>query len=288
VESVRFPAGYAKAADPPPLRAPEGADRVLFSTGDRIDGTLRSVDPERLRFRASDGGDRDLPLDGLLGFALAPLPRKPETGVTVQLALAEGSRLTGREVLSSGANWTLQGTLDGKDRTIRAAAVTGLSVRGGRGTPLSDLAPASVAVKPFWGDDPPVLPLRPAFDRAFTLERGTPPPLRIGGRAYLRGVSCFSGTTIAYDLGGLGAKALVGSVGVDDGGPKGAVVFEVLVDGKSAWKSGVVRAAPPGGDPVAMPRIPLAGAKSLSLVVHAGPDDDVQDYADWVGVVLVP
>jgi hypothetical protein len=288
VSATRFSAGYAKADDPPPLEATEKSDRVLFTTGDRLDGTLRSVAPGEIKVRPAGGADRTLRTEGLLGFALAPIPPKPEVGLRVQLALTDGTRLTGKELASSAAGWTVKGTLDGKDRTVPLSFLAGLSVRGGRGTPLSDLEPASVTVKPYWGDDPPVLPLRPRFDRAFTLDRGAPPPLRLGGRTYLRGVSAFSGTTIAYDLSGKGFKSFVASVGVDDAGPKGAVAYEVLVDGKTAWRSGVVRALPPGGEPTTMPRLDVTGAKSLSLVVHAGPDDDVQDFADWVKAALLP
>ncbi len=288
VAAVRFAAGYAKSDDPPPLDASEKADRVLFLTGDRLEGTLKSVAPGEVAVRTAGGSDRALKTEGLLGFALSPLPRKPETGLRIQLSLADGCRLTGREAVATADGWLLKGTLDGKDRVVPRAFLAGLSVRGGRGTPLSDLEPASVAVKPYWGDDPPVLPLRPRFDRAFTLDRGTPPPLRLGGRIFLRGVSAFSGTTISYDLAGKGFRSFIAAVGVDDAGPKGAVIFEVLLDGKSAWKSGVVRVLPPGSEPTAMPRLDVSGAKTLSLVVHAGPDDDVQDFADWVKAALLP
>jgi hypothetical protein len=283
VSSVRFLAGAARCEDPPPLEAGTKEDRVLFVTGDRIEGTLRSVAPAEIKVRASDGTDRALKVEDLLGFALAVLPRKPESGLRVQLALADGSRISGASVETTDAAWKVAGTLDGKERVVPSAFVAGLAVRGGRGVALSDLVPASVGIKPFWGDDPPVLPLKPRFDRAFNLDRGTPPPLRLGGRTYLRGVSCFSGTTITYDLPASAFRSFVAAVGVDDGGPKGAVEFEVLLDGKSAWKSGVVRNAP-----VAMPRLDLAGVKSLALVVHAGPDDDVQDFADWVKAALLP
>jgi len=283
VASVRFLAGAARAGDPPPLEAGAKEDRVLFVTGDRIEGTLRSVAPAEVKVRAADGSDRTLKVEGLLGFALAALPRKAETGLRVQIALTDGSRITATSVETTDTAWKVAGTLDGKERVVPSAFVAGLAVRGGRGVALSDIVPASVAIRPFWGEDPPVLPLKPRFDRAFNLDRGTPPPLRLGGRTFLRGVSCFSGTTITYDLSALSFKSFVATVGVDDGGPRGAVEFEVLLDGKSAWKSGVVRNVP-----VAMPRLDLTGVKSLALVVHAGPDDDVQDFADWVKAALLP
>jgi hypothetical protein len=206
----------------------------------------------------------------------------------VQVVLGEGTRVTVSEAVAAGTGWLLRGLVDGKDRTVARGGLAGLSVRGGRGTPLPDLAPAAVEVKPFWGDDPMVLPLRPRFDRAFTLDRGAPPPLRLGGRTFLRGVSMFSGTTATWSLEGKGFRTFAAAVGVDDAGPKGAVEFEVLVDGRSAWRSPAVRTIAPGTEPVPVPPVDVFGAKTLSLVVHAGADDDVQDYADWVKCVLLP
>jgi hypothetical protein len=282
VASLRFLAGAARAEDPPPLEASAKEDRVLFVTGDRLEGTLRSVAPGEVRVRAAGGADRTLKVEGLLGFAVAPVPRKKEAGLRVQVHLVDGSRISGPSLESTETGWKVGET------AIPAGALAGIAVRGGRGAALSDLEPASVTVRPFWGEDPAVLPLRPRFDRAFTLEPGTAPPLRVGGRTFLRGVSCFSGTTITYDLPTPGYRALVAAVAVDDAGPKGAVEFEVLLDGKSAWRSGVVRAVPRGGAPVPVPRLDLAGVKTLALVVHAGPDDDVQDFADWVEAALLP
>lgn len=288
VAAVRFPDALSRTEDPPPVLPGEKADRLVFASGDRIEGTLRSVGPSGVRVRTVAGEDRTVPLEGLLGFALLPLGEEPEPGLRVRLALEDGSLASGRSVTASGEGWLLQGMGDGLDRTVPAKAILGLSVRGGRGTPLPDLRPAEVTVKSYWGDGAPFLSLRPVADRAFTLERGPGPPLRLGGRTYLRGLSMFSGTTVAYDLEGKGFGSFVAAVGVDDGGPKGAVEFEVRVDGKSAWRSGVVRALPPGGAPLEVPPIPLAGARRLELVVHAGPGDDVQDYADWVRAVLLP
>jgi hypothetical protein len=292
VSAVRFRAAYAKADDPRAIVA-EKSDLFVSVTGDTIEGTLRSVTPQEIRVRAAGGQERILRCDTLLGFALVPLlppgeKRKAEEGLRVQLALVDGSRISGSGVETGEKGWTLLGTADGKDRLVPTSGIEGLAVRGGRGRALPDLEPAAVEVKPYWGDDPPVLKLEPRVDRAFTLDRGTPPPLRLGGRPYWRGLSAFSGTTVRYDLEGKGFRSFVASVGVDDAGPKGAVEFEVLLDGKRAWKSGVVRPLAPGAEPLAMPPLDVSKAKSLTLVVHAGPGDDVQDFADFVKAALLP
>ncbi len=290
VATLRVLASWEAADDPPPLAPGPGGDRLLFPNGDRLDGTLRSVDAREVRVRTSGGADRAIPLASLLGFALAPAGAPAEGGLRVQALLRDGSRVSGSGIQGSlETGFTLRGALGSKeDRALRPADLAGLAVRGGRSTALSDLVPASVEVKPYWGDDPPVADLRPRMDRAFTLDPGPAPPLRLGGRVYARGVSMFSGTTVAYDLRGKGFRRFVASVGVDDAGPRGAVEFEVLLDGRSAWRSGPVRALPAGKDPLPVPPVDLRAAARLELRVHAGPDDDVQDYADWVRAALIP
>ncbi|MCK6482316.1 MAG: NPCBM/NEW2 domain-containing protein [Planctomycetes bacterium] len=289
VATVRFAAAAGKAADPPELRAGERSDRFFFASGDRLDGTLRSLGPEGAKVRTAAGEERTLAPDSLLGFALLPLGAKPEKGLRIRVALEEGTLLSGTSLAEAGKEWLLRGAGGGTgpaaDRTVPPAAVIGLAVRGGRGTPLPDLAPASVEVRAYWGEDPPVLDLRPRTDRAFTLEPGPAPPLRAAGVPHLRGLSMFSGTTVTYDLAGKGFRRFVASVAVDDAGPKGAVEFEILLDGKSAWRSPVVRS---GAPPLRAPGIDLSAAKSLALVVHAGPGDDVQDYADWLRAAFLP
>jgi len=287
VATVRFPAAYRSTEDPAPLAAGEKADRVLFTTGDRLDGTVRSLDATSLRLRSTAGVDRSLPLKGLLGFSLLPLGERKEEGLRVAVVLRDGSVFSGTGVTSSGAGILLEGMYDGKARVVPLDAVLGMTVRGGNGTPLSDLAPASVEVKPYWGDGPAVFDLSPRFDRAFDFEQGPPGPLRLGGRTWLRGISMFSGTTMTWNLEGRGFSSFTASVGVDDAGPRGAVEFEVLLDGKSAWRSGVVRGVAAGAEPTALPPLDVSKAKSLALRVHAGPDDDVQDFADWVRAALV-
>ena len=286
VATLRFPAAWSKAVDPPPLRSAEREDRFLFLSGDRLDGTLRSVSPTEVRVRTAKGEDRSLSADSLLGFALVPLPRKPEAGLRVQAVLADGTRLTGASISGEGKTWLLGRGFDGKDRPFPSGTLAGIAVRGGAGTVLSDLERPRVEVRAYWGDDPPVLPLRPVFDRAFTLDPGSPPPLRLGGGTWLRGVSMFSGTTATWEIGGRGFRTFSAAVGVDDAGPRGRVEFEVLLDGKSAWRSGAVGTVAAGGVPTPVPALDVSAAKTLSLVVHAGPGEDVQDFADWVRPVL--
>ncbi len=60
--------------------------------------------------------------------------------------------------------------------------------------------------------------------------------------------------------------------------------LRVLVDGKKAWESAVVR----GGDPpIDLPAIELAGASELVLEVDTGPESFLGDRADWLELLVV-
>jgi hypothetical protein len=115
--------------------------------------------------------------------------------------------------------------------------------------------------------------------------------MSIAGRAFAKGLGVHSTSVVAVALQGR-CTAFASFVGVDDetrgpkaipGGPYGSVVFEVLVDGVSRYKSGVLR----GGDAaVAVPPVDLTGAQELMLVVHDGGDDFTKDHGDWADAKL--
>ena len=109
-------------------------------------------------------------------------------------------------------------------------------------------------------------------------------PLRIGGKAYASGIGVHSESHIRIKLDGQ-AEAFHAWVGVDDEIPaaKSATVrFRVLVDGKLAWESGVMK----NGQPAKEISVPLAGAKTLALDVDDGGDDINNDHADWADAVI--
>ena len=75
------------------------------------------------------------------------------------------------------------------------------------------------------------------------------------------------------------------TIGIDDDTQgKGSARFEVLVDGKSVYKSDDLTGASP---PVVLDRISLVGAKTLTLRVDYGELADIQDHADWCDAMLV-
>ncbi len=108
-------------------------------------------------------------------------------------------------------------------------------------------------------------------------------PLRVGGRAFDRGLGTQSRTLLAYRL-DPGSKRFQATVGLDDrAGPLGNVAFKVLVDGKARFESPPMGA----GEPPRVVDVDLEGAKVLILITEFGERGDVQDAGDWVDARII-
>ncbi len=104
-------------------------------------------------------------------------------------------------------------------------------------------------------------------------------PLTIGGKAFARGFGTHAESTLRLKLDGA-AQTFSASVGVDDEvdkNPTSSVEFIIRGDGKTLWKSGVMKA----GDPAKDCTIDLTGVKSLVLEVSDAGDGISYDHADW-------
>lgn len=107
-------------------------------------------------------------------------------------------------------------------------------------------------------------------------------PIRLNGVTYPRGVGSHARSEMIVDLKGT-AEEFAAVVGVDDEvGKAGSVVFEVIVDGKTAAKTKVLR----GGDKPATLRVNLKGAKKMTLLLDPTEDGNGSDHADWAGAVI--
>ncbi|MBI4576330.1 MAG: DUF2330 domain-containing protein [Planctomycetes bacterium] len=104
-------------------------------------------------------------------------------------------------------------------------------------------------------------------------------PLSVAGTVFSRGIGTHAVSELAIELHGAGLEflAMVG-LGEERTRPSaGSVVFQVYVDGRSAWRSGVMR----HDTPPAEVRVPLEGARSLRLMVEDGGDGIGWDHAVW-------
>ncbi|MBN2311419.1 MAG: NPCBM/NEW2 domain-containing protein [Candidatus Hydrogenedentes bacterium] len=103
-------------------------------------------------------------------------------------------------------------------------------------------------------------------------------PLRLGDAVYEHGIGVNSHSVLRVSL-ERPAKAFLAEIGLDrnvDGTPA-SVRFHVVVQGRDAFVSDVVRPGAP-----AMPiDVPLEGARSFDLVVDTGGDTRAFDQGDW-------
>ena len=118
-------------------------------------------------------------------------------------------------------------------------------------------------------------------------QRGQPPPsplkLNLGGVEYPHGVPLQVNADLVIDLRG-GATRFASMVGIDDErtSGQGSVTFDVWVDGKHAYDSGVVKS----GDAPKAASVDLAGAKQLILSVGDAGDTTRDDSAIWGGAFI--
>jgi len=107
-------------------------------------------------------------------------------------------------------------------------------------------------------------------------------PLRIAGKKYAKGLGTHPNGEMVFKLEGK-HRRFMAQVGVDDaGGPTGSVVFKVLLDGKTAFDSGLMRT----GQAAKPADLDVAGVAELRLVVTDGGDGPQGDHADWVDAVV--
>jgi alpha-galactosidase len=102
-------------------------------------------------------------------------------------------------------------------------------------------------------------------------------PLRIGGRAFERGLGSHAPGVLHVALDGRTVR-FAAWVGIDDGaGERGSAAFQAYGDGRRLFDSGVLR----GGQPPQRMELDLHGVRHLALVMTDGGDGADFDHADW-------
>lgn len=100
-----------------------------------------------------------------------------------------------------------------------------------------------------------------------------------GGQFFETGIYAHAPARHAYDLNGKWS-GISGHVGLA-AGHDGSVEFEVIGDGKSLWKSDVVKSS--STEPF---EVALIGIQRLELVTHTTPDGAGADWSMWLGPML--
>ncbi len=107
-------------------------------------------------------------------------------------------------------------------------------------------------------------------------------PITLKGVVYPHGLGIHAESDIGIDLKGV-ATRFVAMVGVDDETKgRGSVRFQLWVDDRDAFDSGVLR----GNDEPKLVDLDLAGAKRMDVLVSDAGDGTDSDLADWAGAMF--
>ena len=99
--------------------------------------------------------------------------------------------------------------------------------------------------------------------------------LESGGQFFATGIYAHAPARHVYDLNGKWS-VITGHVGLA-AGHDGTVEFEIVGDGKSLWKSGVVESSA-----TAPFNVSIAGIQQLELLTHTTPDGAGADWGTWL------
>lgn len=279
-----------------------GQDAAYRLTGARIEGTLKAFTNTAVEMDRGDLGTGEITYKELAAVFVDNEKRELPDELRVIARLSDGSEV----VLTRGfrvAAGQLRGeTPSGIALRIPTSRVAALSFLGGTFVHLSDLEPKEVKRTPFF-------PLAEGPAKAATLDFLCPVRMdrspdgnviTLNGQQYFKGIGVRPTTELSFDLGGR-FTTFEALCGIDDevlgpgygrGAGTGSVVFRVLVDGRVVAEKGPVE----GGRAPASIRVPIEGAKTLTLVVSlvpperspkGTPDSPELDNAVWARPLLI-
>jgi hypothetical protein len=111
-------------------------------------------------------------------------------------------------------------------------------------------------------------------------------PLRVGGRAYAKGLGTHSTSEIRFDIGAAFAR-FTALAGIDDEvkpEKPNEALFEVWGDGRRLWARESVKS----GDAAVPVDVDITGVRTLTLKVLPGGDGTGSDHADWLEARIAP
>src|SRR5512140_136493 len=103
-------------------------------------------------------------------------------------------------------------------------------------------------------------------------------PLSIGGKTFAHALGTHADSVVRLQLKG-GAQQFSAAVGVDDaaGNSRASVIFKVVGDGKTLFKTGVMKL----GTPSQTVNVDVRNVQMLLLVADSAGDGVTSDHADW-------
>lgn len=252
----------------------EESDEIVLRNGDRIAGTFVGLSNGRILIETS-AGEVAVDQGGSVSLVFNPdlvnVPDLPDIFTT--LVLSDGSTLWASRVESNG-DALLVDAVAGFKVVIPVTVLREMQFYSPRCVSLSSIHPTRQETTPF-------LSTRRGM-RSGRNVIGS--PLSVLGRRFAAGVGVSSGTSITWKLDN-SAEQFVASVGVDDAAAgQGSVVFEVLLDDVSVWKSDRLTSRDAA---VTVPPVNLGSAAELTLRTHFADRGHVFDFANWCDPVLI-
>lgn len=252
----------------------EESDELVLRNGDRISGTFVELSNGQIRIETSAA---EVPVEfaGSESLAFNPdLVSTPDLPKRFSiLVLSDGSTLWAKSVESDGDALLVE-AIAGFSVAIPATVLREIRFYSERCVPLSSKDAATQHTTPF-------LSARRTPRKGSNVLGG---PLSVAGRRFGNGTGVSSGTSMTWTL-DENAVQFVASVGIDDAAlGQGSVVFEVLLDGETAWKSDRLT----GRDAaVSVPPVDLTDAAELTLRTHFADRGHVFDFANWCDPLLI-
>jgi len=249
-------------------------DLLVLCNDDVVDyhkGHLEDVDATVAKFDL-DGSLLPIKRSKILGLRYHHPANGNLPEAVCRLDDATGSRWwVSQLALSDGLQWTTPG---GVTMTRPLTEVTKIDFSGGKIVFLSDLEPESVDYTPYFGTsrDLPVLGKFFGPRRDMNLESG---PLKLGDRAYAKGLALHSRTKMVYRLPDR-FRRLKAVAGIDDGvRPHGDVRLLIQGDDRVLLDEKVT-----GTDPPKPIDLDVTGVRRITVLVDFGEKLDVADHLD--------
>lgn len=260
-------------------------DIVYLRNGDIIEGVVNSIvvaqgaDAARSSTLQIKSAKKDVALPfskvAVIAFNTSLVRPLRPNGIHGRLVFDNGARLTLASATSDGH--ILKGkTLYGGEVSCSQDRVIALDWLGGCARYLSDMKPKSYESQSFLG----------GIDWPYVLDASVEETeIVLGGMHYDKGLGVHTSSRLTFGL-DADIRSFEAVVGMDDlYGKEGSAKVQVLLDGKSqklGWDGKLT-----GGGKPRIIRVPISGAKELTLVNGFEGFGDVQGCVDWADARLI-
>ncbi len=249
-------------------------DVLILANGDRLSGTVNRIDAEKVQFHSEALGDRTLERSRVPAIQIAvPAKGRPRAKAPALKITTDGP--TAVELYDvTIADGTVTGAVSGGPTlSVPLKRVKLIEVIGGRLIPLETLEPSAYQQHS--------LDILKWEVRRGQNVLGKPMRLRVAAgeqaRTFNSGLGVHGPCRVVYNLGGAYTRFMA-TAGIDESAGQWADVnLVVKVDGKEVFRTDHVK----WREPARSVNIPVAGARTLELVVEAGEHYDVQDRVNW-------